>query len=476
MVKRILQIALVGSLTTAFACSEREEPPTGSDKDPPVPTQPVPLPDGRHVILVDPSIRYQTMLGWEATAEAGQTEISSFPRYRDQVVALAVDDLGLNRLRLEVRSGAEHPRDIWQEFSSGALSESQWRCLRYATVNDNADPNVVNASGFHFSEMDAAVESIVLPMKARLEARGERLYLNVNYVSFAQQCPGTPYAHGGAPNEYAEFVVATYDHLKSKYGLVPDAWEVILEPDNTSWNGTQIGQAVVAAGKRLAAAGYTPRFIAPSTTNMTRAVSFIDAMMDVPEAARYVSELSYHRYDGVSEASLDAIAQRARQHSVGAAMLEHIGSDYVDLHADLTRGGNTSWQQFTLAFDGSDDGDKYFVVSGGATPTVTPGARTKLLRQYFRFIRAGATRVGAASSGGGLDPVAFINTGGGAVVVVKTDGAASFRLTGLPAGNYGGSYATTSGASAELPGVTTQAGQGIDVTIPGKGVLTVYRR
>jgi hypothetical protein len=425
---------------------------------------------------VAPSTRYQTIIGWEATAEAGQTEVPTFSSYRDQLVALAVDDLGLTRLRLEVKSGAENPRDVWRDFADGKLTEAQWRCQRYATINDNSDPKVINSAGFHFSELDAAVERVVLPMRSRLEARGERLYLNVNYVAFTQQCAGTPYAHANAPDEYAEFVLATYDHLRTTYGLVPDAWEVILEPDNTGiWNGTVIGEAIAAAARRLTAAGYTPRFVAPSTTNMATAITYIDAMMAVPDAARYVSELSYHRYAGVSDANLAAIGERARRLGVGSAMLEHIGSDYEDLHADLVRGGNTSWQQFTLAFTGADEGDKYFVVSNGPSPTVTPGARTKLLRQYFRFVRPGAVRIGAAASGGGLDPVAFVNTGGGTTIVVKANGASSFRITGIPADTYAGSYTTSTGVAAELPAVTTQAGQGLDVSIPARGVLSVYR-
>ncbi|MBI4674398.1 MAG: hypothetical protein HY741_22365 [Chloroflexi bacterium] len=43
---------------------------------------------------------------------------------------------------------------------------------------------------------------------------------------------------------------------------------MILEPDNTQFNGTRIGQVVAAASARLRQHGFTPHFILPSVTNM----------------------------------------------------------------------------------------------------------------------------------------------------------------------------------------------------------------
>ena len=63
-----------------------------------------------------------------------------------------------------------------------------------------------------------------------------------------------------------------FDHLKTKYGITPDALEIVLEPENTSdWNdGAQVGPGAVAAAARLEAAGYTPQFIAPSTVSASQ--------------------------------------------------------------------------------------------------------------------------------------------------------------------------------------------------------------
>lgn len=438
----------------------------GDGGSPTPPGGPPPIPGDAVRVTLDPSTTYQTISGWEATAQAGQDEVSTFAAYDERLFDAVVDDLGITRLRLEVRSNSENPADLWAQGRRSG-------CDRYEAVNDNADPRSINSAGFHFSELDHTVRTVVLPIKQRVEARGDPFHLNVNYVAFIGGCAGRAYAHRDA-EEYAEFVVATYRHLRDTFGLVPDTWEVILEPDNSSgvWSGTYVGRAIAAAGARLQAAGFTPRFVAPSTTNMATALSYLDAVLAVPGARQHLAEISYHRYSGVSEGTLRSIGQRAAQLGVGAAMLEHIGSGYEDLHADLTLGRNAAWQQFTLAFTGGDDGTKYYVVEGSDV-RISDDARH--LRQYFRYVRPGAVRIGASADDGAVNPVAFRNAGGGHAVVLKASRGLTFAVLGLPAGTYGVSYATA-GASAELDPVTISQGGAVVGTIPGRGVATVWRR
>src|SRR5262245_4650891 len=185
-------------------------------------------------IHLDAARRGQVMSGWEAVAQAGQ-ELPEFPAFERQLFDLAVNDLGINRVRLEVRSGIEQRRDTWREHLSGALDAKAWRAIRYATVNDNHDPFTIDWSGFQFGGVDDRVRRVVLPMKDRLAARGEALFVNATYVAFTRQIgTGFGYAHEN-PEEYAEFVLATYLHLQQTFGWVPDAWNVILEPDNTDY-------------------------------------------------------------------------------------------------------------------------------------------------------------------------------------------------------------------------------------------------
>jgi hypothetical protein len=202
------------------------------------------------------------------------------------------------------------------------------------------------------------MDKIVLPMRQRLQARGESLTINANFVDFKRAATGTTYQHKTSPAEYAELVLATYQHMQSKYGFVPDAWEVILEPDVSSanWTPTQVGQAIKAAGDRLAAAGFTPRFIAPSTTNGKQLLpnnqggnNWIGQIAAVPGAMQYIDTFAYHRYTSPTQAQTQIIAGLGAQYGKKTAMLEWIGADYNTLHMDLKDGNNSSWQQFTLA-------------------------------------------------------------------------------------------------------------------------------
>jgi hypothetical protein len=423
------------------------------------------------IVTIDPSTTYQTITGWEANAQIGQTDFfnnNEYRRWQDSVLDQAVD-LGINRLRVEVRSGAENPVDYFQQFLNGQITEDQFKMHRYEIINDNGDPNSINSGGFHFTELDFNMDVVAIPIKQRLEAAGESLQISVNYVDFGR----SSFEH--TPDEYAEFVLAVYRHLQSKYGLVPDFWEVILEPDTSTatWTARQVADCIVAAGNRLTSAGYRPAFIAPSTTSMAAAPAYFDAILSTSGAVRYLKEISYHRYGGVSDANLQAIASRAMANNVNTSMLEHIGADHATLYKDLSMGRNSAWQQFTLAYPTSDNGAQYFIVDRGNSQ-VRPGSRTRFLRQYFKFIRRGALRLGATSNNAAIEPLCFRNVNGTYVVVMKTSGSGAISIQGLPAGNYGIKYTTSSQYDIDLPDATVMTGQSLDTSIPQAGVITVY--
>ncbi|HSK18815.1 MAG TPA: Ig-like domain-containing protein [Longimicrobiales bacterium] len=441
-------------------------------------------------VMLNPGVAYQTMHGWEATAWVGQWACAGVPfpteiyqRYRDPLFD-AVFDLGINRIRLEVRASAERPDDPFGAFRDGSITEQQYTSVWYEAINDNTNPGSINASGYNFTEMDLAVETAVLPLKQRLEAAGEQLYLNLNFIKF--KAGGLDFRNN--PAEYAEFMVATFQHLRDRWNLVPDAVEIILEPDNTEggWSGTQIGNAIVATANRLRTAGFTPEFIGPSGMTASRALELFDEMVAVSGVPQVISELAYHRYGTAPSAQLlQSIAQRGIQYGVRTAMTEHIGSGYVHLHEDLKLARNSAWQQYTLAGCAPNDtGGRHFLIdaSNPTNPIVRLASRSQYLRQYFKYIRRGATRVDATTGRSGLDPLAFINSNGKYAVVVKSGGASNFTIGGLPPGRYGVSYTTgpddhtVSQFGVELPEIVLEAGKALSTGIPGRGVLTVYAK
>jgi hypothetical protein len=353
-------------------------------------------------------------------------------------------------------------------------------------VNDNNDSNVINAAGYQYSQLGDTIEKVVLPLQERMKARGEHLFVNICYVAFTRQNgKGAAYIHKD-PAEYAEFVLATYLHMQNRYRFVPDAWEVLLEPDNVpEWNGNLLGRAILASAARLRAAGFTPRFSAPANTNMTRAIAYFDDMIKVPGAKEDLIEFAYHRYGGVSDASLKAITERAAQHHINTAMLEWWAQENGarTLHQDLKLGCNSAWQQGSLVAITKWVGPMALYLvddKNPAEPVISMASRTKLLRQYFSFVRPGAVRIDATSSEGACDPLAFINADGRYAVVIRTQAGTHVGIEGLPLGQYGIKYTTGDGIASvkeynkDLPDILLAAGQPLATSMPDAGIMTVY--
>jgi hypothetical protein len=292
-----------------------------------------------------------------------------------------------------------------------------------------------------------------------------------------------PFLQMKDPDEYAELVHAAFQHLNQKYGWVPDGFEMLLEPDNTSLSGGDIGRAMVATGDRLAASGFSPDFIAPSTTAMNRAVAYYDAMVAVPRVYQYLSDFAYHRYGGTSESALTQIAEKAHRNGIRTMMLEHIGSGYDDLWIDLKAGHNSSWMQFALAFCGNRDNHEsqgvYYHVnqSDPGNPQFYLTNHAKYFRHVFSYVRRDAVRLGATSQNSELlDALAFRNTDGRLIVVVKAADEATFGVTGLKAGTYGINYTSGSQTGVELDSIQLEVNDTLVTSIPGQGLLTIYAK
>ena len=195
----------------------------------------------------------------------------------------------------------------WQgQWLRGDISKQVLNEHRYEIQNDNGDSNSISTSGFHFGLLDYQIDRMIRPLRDRVRARGERFYISLLYVDFG----ASSFEHYANPAEYAEFMLAVFQHMQSRYGFVPDGIDVINEPNDVSgWDGTAIGRASVAAAARLRGAGFTVEFIAPSVSGIGAAPSYIDQIMSVSGAAALVSEFSYHRYSG-DLASLQAVALR----------------------------------------------------------------------------------------------------------------------------------------------------------------------
>ncbi|MGQ0650069.1 MAG: Ig-like domain-containing protein [Gemmatimonadaceae bacterium] len=439
-----------------------------------------------NVIDVNPAITYQTMTGWQAAGQNGWLDCNpiAFSKYKTSLYDRLVNELGIERLTTALRSGSENIKDYHPDYVAGTTTLSAYRDTWFAPVNDNADPFVTDSSKFFWGFLDGHVDNAVLPIRQRLAARGEQLYWVLTYVDFLQGQSTKPFLQMKTPDEYAELVTMAFKHLQQKYGFVPNALELVLEPEHTPYTATEVGRAMVAAVNRLRTHGFTPDILGPSTTSVWNASTWYDGLLQVPGVAGTVKELVYHRYVALSYPALTAIGLRAQRDGVSTSMLEHIGSDFDDLYEDLTVANASAWMQFSSAFcgkrDNPDNQGVYYQINqtDPNNPRINITNRAKLFRQLFAYVRRGAVRVGA-TSGNATDllPLAFRNANGKMVAVIRARRGASLSVRGLPAGTYGINFGTAGARwNVNLADQIIESGGAIRTSIPSDGVITIYGR
>lgn len=424
------------------------------------------LPSQSATVTLHPSEVYQELTGWEALADVpDRPDAPYWADVGDLLLDRVVDEIGINRVRLGVRSGAETRSGTPSDFISGRIAYPRFKALSYKVENDNDDPFLIDPKGFDFAYLDWQIQNIVIPLQRRLAARGERLVINANYVAFKKG----PSLHDD-PEEYAEFVLATYLHMQQSFGFVPDLWEVILEPDlqPNNWDGAQIGKAMEAAGRRLDQAGFSPAFAAPSVTDMANAVPYATGIAGVPGASDHWSEFSYHRYRHNGRRNLDAIARFATQHQLKTSMLEWwFGkATAAVLREDLVYGNVSAFQGRTVT------GFHTLKRSAAGVEIITkPDGRTTAL--YYLAGRLGWHRIGADSDAPkAFDAVGFAAPDGRLSVVIDAARGGAVSVAGLPQGSY--LLRFVADGKAEVAPKTVELGTGsLQLEVPGTGIMSV---
>lgn len=224
--------------------------PDGADT-PDGPPPPYVMPN----ITLDAAQTFQTFGGWEATIS------THAPFMRQEQYDNLVDDaiaFGITAVRIDAPPG--------EIESADGLT---W-------VNDNASPTSTNAAGFLWNgTIDARIQRYVLRFAEKVAANNERFLLRISISG--DEVHGAQGMWTSAPAEYAEFVSTVVAHVQTTYGLHVDFLDARNEPEVgtlAKLTGTQLGQRIAAAGPVLAAAGFTGKISAPSTTNAANAAPY----------------------------------------------------------------------------------------------------------------------------------------------------------------------------------------------------------
>ena len=129
-------------------------------------------------MTVKPSETYQVMKGWVVLASFWEQDKRrdrydpSWLRYRDLILDRLVNELGINRIRIEIKSGAENPVDYWTLFRQNKIGYKEAKRHNYEKINDNEDPNLVNMADFQFSHLPTRARAVLLVAGPRCVGAG----------------------------------------------------------------------------------------------------------------------------------------------------------------------------------------------------------------------------------------------------------------------------------------------------------------
>lgn len=438
------------------------------------------------------STSLQTWKGWEATYHDGMADFLTTGQNWHNASLDAAVDLGLNRVRTEIPSGlTEDTVDYFAPYLADGRDfgvNPHYNAFvnnanRYSPINDNADPNSINPAGFKFSNLDWQVSNYVLPLKNKLAARGESLFWTVCFVHFS---PANQ-LHVDSPAEYGELILATWQHLNTTYGMVPDSLEIFLEPDNSALvTPLELGAMIVAARDRLVAAGFAkPYIVAPTTVTSPATLAYYQGIkLANPTAASYIDEVSRHRY-GTQPADTMLMNLRNLIEADGkkTSMLETDTQGTLDnLHQDIEVGRVSAWAgTWIIAYPSATDGGSvYFLVNPNSPWNITKTNRAKYAEHYIKYIRQNAVMKGVTNSSNNFRGVPFVNPNGKYVVPIRALSAGTVTVSGLPAGTYRRCRTIGDGVSAPSTynscesDVTISAGQNVTIAFSGAGVGTVF--
>lgn len=401
-----------------------------------------------------------------------------------------VDDLNVNRIAMvNIRPGIQSPVDYWGEHVAGRPTPTPPRPLRdwFWDYRQGAP--------FQWTLLDKMMENLILPLRDRLALRNEPLFVNFEYYN---KSGGQFTIFRDDPDQFADWVLAIWEHLHTNYGMTPDGFS-INEPSTTGdhWTMAQVGAAINAVGTRLAASGWHPRFGGPASERIAGAQDDFDDLITQPGVSQYLTDIEYHLYGGFKTSDLTALIQRGITYGKNVAMSEYLNARRNDLDALLRDGKISYFRQLGL---GGLRCIPRTPAPGAATPTPAPCNPDELgslilvdasknyrtfiqseawyLRQYMKFIHMKARAIKVTTQTASLHPVAFINPNGAPVVVVNVvnmSAGGGFVLRGLPPGTYNIKYTVAGDVNHDRPAQTIASGGEIATSIPAIGVITIYR-
>ena len=439
-------------------------------------------------VTVDVTTNRQTIRAWAAGNDVGCVDYPvSCQGYRNELLDTAVA-MGLNGVHMTLQiAEVEDNADLFQTWintnaDAPHANRNAWIANNGSPTNDNADPNTISASGLVWGRFNHTMNQIVVPMRQKLAARGEKLHLSfvMGHTSLSNQY------FVDNPAEYGEWVLALWNKFQTTYGFVPDALEIMGEPDHGDRQVTpaELVAMLNAARTRLLAAGHAePLFYAPGTVSGPAARQYyLDMKTANATAAGYIDVLTYHRYVDIDDTLLGNLFNTANTDGkLGTGMTEYDQRYNISkLWADLKVGHGVLHSALSLGYPSSTDWGHLLYPTGSGPYTINKVNRVKYMEHIWKYVRGGAVAKRVTNSHASCDGLAFRNPNGTYVVVLKASGAVTCTVANLPPGTYGRRRTQGDGTSApstydsDLGNAVVTSNQNVTFTFSAAGIGTIY--
>ncbi|WP_069805227.1 cellulose binding domain-containing protein [Thermogemmatispora onikobensis] len=303
--------------------------------------------------------------------------------------------------------------------------------------------------------------------------------------------PGASCSSGDWRQAYANYLLQYYrDYLSDGIRLTQIG--AFNEPNLSTYyssmvmNPTQTADFVAILGPTLRAAGVTPQVVCCDGEGWDSAQSYANGILANPTANSYLDLFSSHGYTAPPTTPITGLGSR---HVWQTEWAKFDAADYSwddggdgsgfywaqQIYTGLTAANlNAFFYWWGVNFNASDNGYLINVVNG----TVTPAKRLWSFANYSRFVRPGATRIGATSSDTTLEVTAFLNANGTlAIVALNTSYSAvpvTLSLQGLtlPTNASAVPYVTDASHNTEAQAPLTVQNNSFSATIAARQLVT----
>jgi glucuronoarabinoxylan endo-1,4-beta-xylanase len=286
---------------------------------------------------------------------------------------------------------------------------------------------------------------------------------------------------------YVDYAMGILQYWRSK-GLEPPFYALMNEPQNAgdfppSW----MHDVTLQLGRRLQAAGFKTKLVIPDDENPADAYRRAVAVVQDPQARRFVGALAYHIYRG-SLQDIERIGALGARYHLPVWMTEYSTETYaswpqaldwaVKIHTLVTAGDVSAVDYLFAFFGNSPDAPISIHFANGRYAGFELLPTYWITGQWSRFVRPGFVRV-AASPANGQAVLASAYRGDGKLVVVAVNTAQTTDLrVVVRGGRLVGRVLATSTSSADRwrPVLAVRRESGFVGTLSGQSVTTFVGR